>query len=40
LVSAQSDGTFVLMKTNAGSKPVIKLFKVPASTEDLQDDYE
>jgi hypothetical protein len=40
LVSAQSDGNFILMKTTSGLKPVIKLFKVPAGAEEPQDDYE
>jgi hypothetical protein len=40
LVSAQSDGNFILMKSNSGTKPLIKLFKVPAGTEEPQDDDE
>jgi hypothetical protein len=31
IVKGQPDGTFILMKTLAGAKPMVKLIKLPAN---------
>jgi hypothetical protein len=41
LVKNQPDGTFILMKTLAGPKPMLKLIKLPANSnlENEEDEF-
>ncbi len=40
LVRNQPDGTFILLKTLAGPKPLVKLVKIPANVNLEPDDDE